>query len=144
MNISPKTNFKHESKAKIKTESQPKLKSNIETIANKVGSGDVFEDFKSKDGFNIKVEIKDDFDNGELQNGLCILETLKCTNDIKVENEVKEGTKSRYLHSKPQTPENSQFALEIEMKPKDFKVKLNDELMDDESDHCRILVDFQV
>ena len=124
MNFSPKTNFKHEIKTRIKAKSKPELTSNIETIAKKVVSGktDVQEDYKAKNGFNIKVEIND----GELQNGLSILETLKCS------NEVKEVTKSSSLLSNPQTPENSRFAHEMEIKLKDFKVKLKDELMDDE------------
>ena len=41
-------------------------------------------------------------------------------------------TKSSFLLSKPQTPENSKVAHDMEVKPKDFKVKLKDELMDDE------------
>ena len=134
MNFSPKTNFKHEIRARIKAKSKPEPTSNIETIAKKVVSGktDVQEDYKAKDGFNIKVEIKDDFDNGELQNGLCILETLKCNNEIKVENEVKEESKSNSLLSISQTPENNMVALDMEVKLKGFKVKLKDELMDDE------------
>ena len=128
MDFSPKTNVKHE------TESKPEFKSNIETITKKVVSGktDDLEDLKAKDGFNIKVEIKDDLDNSELQNGLCILETLKCGEEIKFEKEVKEVMKSSSMLSKPQTPEKSQFAQDIEEKPKDFKVKLKNELIDDE------------
>jgi hypothetical protein len=127
MNFLPKTNFKHEIKARIKAESKPELTSNIETITKKVVSGksDVQEqeDYKAKDGFKIKVEIND----GELQNGLFMLKTLKCGI-----NDVKEVTKSSSLLCKPQTPENNKVAHDMEVKPKDFKVKLKDELMDDE------------
>ena len=126
MNFLPKSNFELEIKARIKAESKPEPTSNIETIAKKVVSSqnDVQEqeDYKAKDGFNIKVEIND----GELKNGLFILQTLKCG------NEVKEVKKSSYLLSKPQTPENDKVAHDMEVKPKDFKVKLKDELMDDE------------
>ena len=51
---------------------------------------------------------------------------------MKCGNEVKEVKKSSYLLSKPQTPENDKVAHDMEVKPKDFKVKLKDELMDDE------------
>ena len=126
MNFLPKSNFELEIKARIKAESKPEPTSNIETIAKKVVSSqnDVQEqeDYKAKDGFNIKVEIND----GELKNGLFILQTLKCG------NEVKEVKISSYLLSKPQTPENDKVAHDMEVKPKDFKVKLKDELMDDE------------
>ena len=126
MNFLPKTNFKHEIKARIKAECKPELSSNIETIAKKVVSSQTDaqekEDNKAKDGFNIKVEI----DDGELKNGLFTLQTLKYG------NEVKEVTNSSSLLSKPQTPENNKVAHDMEVKPKDFKVKLKDKLMDDE------------
>ena len=83
MNFLPKSNFELEIKARIKAESKPEPTSNIETIAKKVVSSqnDVQEqeDYKAKDGFNIKVEIND----GELKNGLFILQTLKCGNEVK-------------------------------------------------------------
>ena len=138
MNFLPKTNFKHEIKARIKAECKPELSSNIETIAKKVVSSQTDaqekEDNKAKDGFNIKIEI----DDGELKNGLFTLQTLKYG------NEVKEVTNSSSLLSKPQTPENNKVthkpqtpenkkvAHDMEVKPKDFKVRLKDELMDDE------------
>ena len=127
MNFLPKTNFKHEIDARVKAESKPELTSNIETTAKKVVSSQTDvqeqEDYKAKGGFNnIKVEIND----RELKNGLFILQTLKCG------NEVKEVTESSSLLSKPQTPENNKVAHDMEVKPKDFKVKLKDKLMDDE------------
>ena len=126
MNFLPKSNFELEIKARIKAENKPEPTSNIETIAKKVVSSqnDVQEqeDYKAKDGFNIKVEIND----GELKNGLFILQPLKCG------NEVKEVTKSSSLLFKPQILENNKVAYDMEVKPKDFKVKLKDEPMDDE------------
>ena len=139
MNFLPKTNFKHEIDARVKAESKPELTSNIETTAKTVVSSQTDvqeqEDYKAKGGFNnIKVEIND----RELKNGLFILQTLKCG------NEVKEVTESSSLLSKPQTPENNKVthkpqtpenkkvAHDMEVKPKDFKVRLKDELMDDE------------
>ena len=137
MDFFTKTDVPDEIEAKIKVEHKMEFKHEISK--DLLFKNEIKKDFKTKTDFKefeIKMEMKDDLENSEFQNGLDVIETLKCdTTDEKIRNKIGEAKQIRLCTSTLMTPKNKSDCIEKkEVKPKEFKIKIEpkDEIEDGE------------
>ena len=126
MDFFTKTDVHDEIEVEIKVEGKVESKNEIK------------KDFKTQTDFKefkIKMEMKDDLENSEFQNGLDVIETLKCdTTDKKIKNKIGEAKQIRLSTSTPLTPNKGDCIEKKEVKPQKFKIKIEpkDEIEDGE------------
>ena len=139
MDFFTKTDVPDEIEAKIKVEHN--VESKYEISKDLLFKNEIKKDFKAKTGFEefkikmkgdcieqkdvksqkFKIEPKAEIEDGEFQNGLRVIENLKCGVQIKVKNEE--------IKMDPETPmlkmfENNEFINEKKIKPEMFKIKV--------------------